>query len=111
MLSIFYTPWEYSFAQESENLDEVIQGFEEEEELFPGEIITYHAQLTGAHYEHLEGLEITLKVNFKTLEVMEKSPTNILVNTEVIVETEGETRPALIAHWLGLTILENKEKS
>ncbi len=50
-----------------------------------------------------------VRAHFKTLEVMEKSPTNILVNTEVTVEIEGENRPALIAHWLGLTILENKE--
>ncbi len=47
-----------------------------------------------------------VRAHFKTLEVMEKSPTNILVNTEVTVEIEGETRPALIAHWLGLTILD-----
>jgi acyl dehydratase len=52
-----------------------------------------------------------VRAHFKTLEVMEKSPTNILVNTEVTVEIEGETRPALIAHWLGLTILEDKEKA
>lgn len=44
--------------------------------------------------------------HFKTLEVTEKSPTNVLVKTEVSVEIEGEDRPALIAHWLGLTILE-----
>ncbi len=50
-----------------------------------------------------------VRAHFKTLEVMEKSPTNILVNTEVTVEIEGENRPALIAHWLGLTILEDKE--
>lgn len=47
--------------------------------------------------------------HFKTLEVMEKSPTNVLIKTEVTVEIEGETRPALIAHWLGLTILDDKE--
>jgi hypothetical protein len=57
--------WKIAKAKEAE----LEEGFEEEEELFPDEIITYHAQLTGAHYEHLEGLEITLKVNFKTLEV------------------------------------------
>ena len=38
MLSICYTPWEYSFAQESENLDEVIQGFEEEEQKHDDEL-------------------------------------------------------------------------
>ncbi len=50
-----------------------------------------------------------VRAHFKTLEVMEKSPTNILVNTEVTVEIEGENRPALIAHWLGLTILKYKD--
>ena len=43
---------------------------------------------------------------FTTLKVDEKSPTNILTITKIEVEIEGEKRPALIAEWLGLTILE-----
>ena len=46
--------------------------------------------------------------HFKTVEVVEKSPGNILVNTEVSVEIEGEEKPALVANWLGLTILEQE---
>ena len=43
---------------------------------------------------------------FTTLKVDEKSPTNILTTTKIEVEIEGEKRPALMAEWLGLTILE-----
>ncbi len=43
---------------------------------------------------------------FTTLRVDEKSPTNILTTTKIEVEIEGEKRPALMAEWLGLTILE-----
>jgi len=50
-----------------------------------------------------------IRAHFKTVEVREKSPGNILVKTEVSVEIEGEKKPALIAHWLGLTILEQQE--
>jgi len=42
---------------------------------------------------------------FTTLSVDEKSPTNVVVTTKVEVEIEGERRPAVIAEWLGLTIL------
>ena len=52
-----------------------------------------------------------VRAHFKTLEVTEKTPGNVLTKTEVSVEIEGEDRPALIAHWLGLTILEDKDKS
>ncbi len=47
-----------------------------------------------------------VRAHFKTLEVTEKALTNILVKTEVTVEIENEARPALIAEWLGLTILD-----
>jgi len=50
-----------------------------------------------------------IRAHFKTVEVREKSPGNILVKTEVSVEIESEKKPALIAHWLGLTILEQQE--
>ena len=50
-----------------------------------------------------------LRAHFTTMEVSEKSPGNILVKTEVSVEIDGEKNPALIAHWLGLTILEQQE--
>ena len=42
---------------------------------------------------------------FTTVKVDEKSPTNILTTTKVEVEIEGESRPALTAEWLGLSIL------
>ena len=42
---------------------------------------------------------------FTTVAVEEKSPTNVLTTTKVEVEIEGEKRPALMAEWLGLTIL------
>ena len=38
MLSICCVSWEYSFARESENLDEIIQGFEEEEQKHDDEL-------------------------------------------------------------------------
>lgn len=50
-----------------------------------------------------------IRAHFTTLEVTQKTPENLLVKTEVRIEIEGEKRPALIARWLGLTILENKE--
>lgn len=43
---------------------------------------------------------------FQTKEVQEKSETNILTVTTVTVEIEGESRPALTAEWLGLTVLK-----
>lgn len=49
------------------------------------------------------GLKVRGK--FTTVAVDEKSPTNILTTTKVEVEIEGEKRPALMAEWLGLTIL------
>lgn len=49
------------------------------------------------------GLKVRGK--FTTIGVDEKSPTNILTTTKVEVEIEGEKRPALMAEWLGLTIL------
>lgn len=50
-----------------------------------------------------------VRAHFKTTDVHEKSPGRVLVKTEVTVEIEGEKHPALIAHWLGLTILEQQE--
>ncbi len=42
---------------------------------------------------------------FTTMRVDEKSPTNIVTTTKVEVEIEGEKRPAVIAEWVGLTVL------
>lgn len=50
-----------------------------------------------------------IRAHFKTSDVHEKSPGNILVKTEVNIEIEGEKNPALIAHWLGMTILEQED--
>ena len=43
---------------------------------------------------------------FVTKAVDEKSETNILTTTTVTVEIEGESRPALTAEWLGLSMLK-----
>ena len=50
-----------------------------------------------------------VRAHFKTVEVYEKSPGNVLIKTGVSLEIEGEERPALVAEWLGLTVLENQE--
>lgn len=47
-----------------------------------------------------------VRAKFITREVLEKTETNILTTTGITVEIEGESRPALTAEWLGLTILK-----
>ncbi len=42
---------------------------------------------------------------FKLLEASEKDPGRWLIRYEVTVEIEGETKPALIAEWLGMQML------
>ncbi len=46
-----------------------------------------------------------LRGRTRLLSVMEKAPNRVLVNTEITVEIEGEEKPALIAEWLTMTIL------
>ncbi len=50
-----------------------------------------------------------IRGHFKTTDVQAKTSENILITTEVSIEIEGEKHPALIAHWLGMTILEKQE--
>lgn len=38
-------------------------------------------------------------------DVEQRAPGQMLVTTEVTVEIEGETKPALVAEWLGLYVL------
>jgi len=47
-----------------------------------------------------------IRAKFTTRSVEEKTPKNILTVTGIVVEIEGEKRPALTAEWLGMTILE-----
>lgn len=47
-----------------------------------------------------------VRAKFVVKNVDEKSATNILTTYDVTVEIEGEKRPALMAEWLGLTILK-----
>jgi acyl dehydratase len=42
---------------------------------------------------------------FKLLDVVERHPGQWLITNEVTVEIEGESKPALIAEWLGLQVL------
>lgn len=49
-----------------------------------------------------------VRAKFITRGVEEKTQGNVLVTTGVTVEIEGESRPALTAEWLGLTILKEK---
>jgi len=42
---------------------------------------------------------------FVLKEVVERSPKEIMAKTEVTVEIEGATKPALVADWLGLSRL------
>lgn len=42
---------------------------------------------------------------FKLLAAEEKKPNQFLLKHEVTVEIEGEEKPALIAEWLGMTVV------
>ena len=46
-----------------------------------------------------------VRAKFVTREVAERSPGNWMTTTGVTVEIEGESRPALTAEWLGLTVM------
>jgi acyl dehydratase len=46
-----------------------------------------------------------VRAHFTILAVEDKGPGRILTTTGVSVEIEGEEKPALVAEWLGMTIL------
>jgi acyl dehydratase len=46
-----------------------------------------------------------IRARFTLLSAEEKKPEHYLLKHNVTVEIEGETKPALIAEWLGMTIL------
>ncbi|MEM7300405.1 MAG: MaoC family dehydratase [Pseudomonadota bacterium] len=46
-----------------------------------------------------------IRAHFQTKNVAEKGPGRVLTTTEVIVEIEGHDKPALVAEWLGMTVL------
>ena len=49
-----------------------------------------------------------VRAKFVTREVVERQPGNWMTTTAVTVEIEGESRPALTAEWLGLTVMADK---
>ncbi|MCB1669706.1 MAG: MaoC family dehydratase [Gammaproteobacteria bacterium] len=46
-----------------------------------------------------------IRARFTLLEASEKQPGRYLLKHKVTVEIEGEDKPALIAEWLGMTVL------
>lgn len=46
-----------------------------------------------------------VRAHARLLEVEQKSPNQYLFRYEVSVEIEGQDKPALIAHWLGMQVL------
>ncbi len=46
-----------------------------------------------------------IRGRFKLLDAEEKKPNHWLLKHEVTVEIEGEEKPALIAEWLGMTVV------
>jgi acyl dehydratase len=46
-----------------------------------------------------------VRAHAKLLESVEKNPGQILTKLEVTIEIEGEDKPALVAEWLGMTII------
>lgn len=46
-----------------------------------------------------------IRGRFKLLSAEEKKPNHYLLKHEVVVEIEGEDKPALIAEWLGMTVI------
>ena len=49
-----------------------------------------------------------VRAKFITRDVTERSPGNWVTTTGVTVEIDGESRPALTAEWIGLTVMETK---
>lgn len=52
-----------------------------------------------------------IRARFHLTEANEKRPGQFLLKHSVTVEIEGSARPALIAEWLGLTIIDAEEGS
>ena len=46
-----------------------------------------------------------IRGRFKLIHAEEKKPNHYLLKHEVTVEIEGEEKPALIAEWLGMTVV------
>lgn len=46
-----------------------------------------------------------IRARFTLMEASEKQPRRYLLKHKVTVEIEGEDKPALIAEWLGMTVL------
>ncbi len=46
-----------------------------------------------------------IRGRFTLLSAEEKKPNHYLLKHEVVVEIEGEDKPALIAEWLGMTVI------
>lgn len=47
-----------------------------------------------------------VRARAKILSIEEKSPGQFLMRNEVTLEIDGEEKPALIAHWLGMQIIK-----
>mgnify|MGYP002061749649 FL=1 len=47
-----------------------------------------------------------IRARFKLIGAEEKKPKHFLLKHNVTVEIEGEEKPALIAEWLGMTIIQ-----
>jgi len=46
-----------------------------------------------------------IRARFTLLEATEKKPGHFLLKHNVVVDIEGETKPAMIAEWLGMTVV------
>ncbi|MEX2132316.1 MAG: MaoC family dehydratase [Pseudohongiellaceae bacterium] len=46
-----------------------------------------------------------IRARFTLLEATEKKPGYFLLKHNVVVDIEGESRPAMIAEWLGMTVV------
>jgi acyl dehydratase len=46
-----------------------------------------------------------IRARFELMSAVEKSPNCYLLKHKATVEIEGETRPAMIAEWLGLAMI------
>ena len=52
-----------------------------------------------------------IRARSKLLEVSQRQPGQVLTRSRVTVDIEGGVKPALIADWLGMTIIESTEAS
>jgi len=46
-----------------------------------------------------------IRARFQLLEAVEKKPKHFLLKHNVTIEIDGENKPALIAQWLGMTVV------